>query len=58
MNEATVNQANEVIDIATTACDYHNRTYAIMWATKIVEQREGVKFNAHLERYIERHTHS
>ena len=49
---ATVNHANEAIDIARTAMDYTLRIQAINYAIKTVEQLHGVRFNQLLTQYI------
>jgi hypothetical protein len=55
MREATINQANDAIEVADLACDYAPRIGAIAYAIKHVEQREGVKFSALYLSYIHRH---
>tara|TARA_R110001592_G_scaffold182276_2_gene425420 strand:+ start:348 stop:557 length:210 start_codon:yes stop_codon:yes gene_type:complete len=54
MNSATVNHANEVIEIAQLAMDYTPRIGALSYAIKKTEIVYGVKFNQLLIQYINR----
>lgn len=54
MNSATVNHANEVIDIAQLAMDYAPKIGALNYAIKKTELMHGVKFNQLLIQYINR----
>ena len=54
MNSATVNHANEVIEIAQLAMDYTPKIGALSYAIKKTEIVYGVKFNKLLIQYINR----
>ena len=54
MNYATVNHANEVIDIAQLAMDYTPKVGALHYAIKKTELMHGIKFNQLLVQYINR----
>tara|TARA_R110002153_G_scaffold123085_1_gene269111 strand:+ start:144 stop:353 length:210 start_codon:yes stop_codon:yes gene_type:complete len=54
MSSATVNHANEVIEIAQLAMDYTPRIGALSYAIKKTELMHGIKFNQLLIQYINR----
>ena len=56
MKEATVNQANDAVEIAILACDYQSRAYAIHYGINSVEKANGVLFSDLLVAYIKRQT--
>ena len=55
MREATINHANEAIEVANLACNYTPRLGAITYAIEQVEQVRGVKFSALYLSYIRKH---
>tara|TARA_R110001606_G_scaffold336881_1_gene484832 strand:- start:600 stop:776 length:177 start_codon:yes stop_codon:yes gene_type:complete len=54
MSSATVNHANEAIEIAQLAMDYTPKIGALSYAIKKTEIVYGVKFNQLLIQYINR----
>jgi hypothetical protein len=50
--DATVNHANEAVEIAILAADYEPIDAAIAYGIRCVEHKYSVEFDKHLVRYI------